>query len=282
MSINTSVPVDLEHWQPRTWDEIVGNQNLKKHLQNMVWCIRIRGDRSGFNTMVTGESRAGKTSAISFAVRCLLCRNLHTESLNPCDTCSNCSFRHHIMGNDGWEGSVDPATDSQENIRFRFLPYNCGRMLQADIDSLLYKVRDADELQIVYLDEVHRLARRHMDEQLLSAIDTLPAIWISSSARIRQAHSTERTLEKMFQNRHTFRMETQKPSEARLVDWLAYRCTEYEISYSDNSVLSRLSQRSQRIPGMALQVLNEAHKQRAPELTIDAVESFVFDIDEEM
>ncbi|MEO2032573.1 MAG: hypothetical protein ABGZ35_10860 [Planctomycetaceae bacterium] len=164
-------------------------------------------------------------------------------------------------------------------MRFHFLRHNCGDISQAELDQLFVDVMYSDDLQIVHLDEVHRLARRHMDEQLLSLMDLRPAIWISSSAKIREHDSDGRTLEKMFQNRHSFRIETQKPSESELTVWLAERCDQFNIRCSDDAILRRLSQRSQRIPGMALQVLNKAHKQRTPVVTLDAVDSFVFDFD---
>ena len=62
---------DIERWIPKRWDQIVGNRALKEYFWNMIWCVRKDGHRSGFNLLATGPSRTGKTSAISFGIKCL-------------------------------------------------------------------------------------------------------------------------------------------------------------------------------------------------------------------
>ena len=63
--------------------------------------------------------------------------------------------------------------------------------------------------------------------------------------------------------------------------WLAERCEEFEIQCeSPKQTLTSLAERSDQLPGMALQVLNKAHKKRSKRLTTELVESHIFDLDE--
>ena len=120
-----------------------------------------------------------------------------------------------------------------------------------------------------------------MDERLLKPLEDFPAIWIASSAYVKRAGDDDQTLEKMFQNRFTFRIATQLPGLDQLVIWLAERCNEWEIKVETPEVtLSRLAERCHQNPGMALQVLNKAHKRRSKTLTSAMVEEHTFDFDE--
>ena len=66
---------NIETWVPRRWDNIVGNEDLVEHYQDMLRTMLI-GQKKGLNTMVLGPSRTGKTAATKLFVRCLLCENL--------------------------------------------------------------------------------------------------------------------------------------------------------------------------------------------------------------
>lgn len=85
----------------------------------------------------------------------------------------------------------------------------------------------------------------------------------------------------MFQNRFTFRLETQKPTVDEMVFWLAERCEEWGIRLeAPESTLQRLAERSRCLPGMALQVVNKAHKKRSKLLTRQLVDEHVFNFDD--
>lgn len=275
---------DIERWIPERWDQIVSNRNLKEYFFDMIWAVRKDGHRSGFNLLATGPSRTGKTSAITFGIKCLGCLNFDFETMNPCGTCRCCTLNHHLYGNDGWENVVDFVDDNEVTtpVRYHYHPIDCTRLSEADLEAKLAKLRVCNEdLRVIYLDEVHRLSRRFMDERLLKPLEDFPAIWIASSAYVKQADGENKSLEKMFHNRFTFRITTEKPGLDELVVWLAERCEEWGILIdAPEKTLTRLSERSHQIPGMALQVLNKAHKKRSKLLTFAIVEEHTFDFDE--
>lgn len=276
---------DVERFQPQCWDHIVGNQQLKEYFRDMVWCVRKEGHRSGFNLLTTGESRSGKTATISFGVKCLGCYNLDFETMNPCGMCANCTMNHHLYGNEGWEGFAEFLSDEEAptRIRYSYMPVDCTRLTESELENVLMKIRINDEnLRIIYLDEVHRLSRRFMDERLLKPIEDYPAIWIASSANVKKDDVDDTSkLDKMFQNRFSFRINTQKPAVDELAVWLARRCVELGITCDDaRETLSHLAQRSNRNTGMALQVLNRAHKTRSKFLTKQMVDNHIFDFND--
>ena len=137
------------------------------------------------------------------------------------------------------------------------------------------------QLKSFTLDEVHRLSRRFLDEQLLRPLEEFPAIWLASSACINGFADRDKQLSQMFHNRFSYRLTTEKPSIQQLVDWLAERCDEWGIAVENvEPTLNRLAVRSQQVVGMALQVLNKAHKTRHKLLTPALVEEHVFDLNE--
>jgi hypothetical protein len=288
-----STPVrDIERWLPSRWDQIVGNQPLKEYFWDMIMCVRKEGHRSGFNLLLTGPSRGGKTSGITLGIQALGCFNLDLETFNPCGRCANCTAKIGLYGNDGWENWVDLFEDEEtakRSVRFLYIPLNCGSLNEAEIDRLLDRVRvDDGTLKIVYLDEVHRLVRRGLDSQLLVPLEKHQVIWMASSAYVRRddnedAHEgrpKQAELEKMFQNRFTYRITTQPATIAEMAVWLAERCAEWCIRVTDpEPTLTRLAERSRRLPGMALQVVNKAHKRRSKTLTRQMVEDHTFDVD---
>jgi hypothetical protein len=281
----TTVCKDVERFQPQCWDHIVGNQQLKEYFWDMIWCVRKEGHRSGFNLLTTGESRCGKTATVSFGVKCLGCYDLDFETMNPCGKCANCTMNHHLYGNEGWEGFADWLSEEEAPtpIRYHYMPIDCTRLSESDLEDCLTKIRISDDnLRIIYLDEVHRLSRRFMDERLLKPIEDYPAIWIASSANVRKDDVDDTSkLDKMFQNRFSFRINIQKPSADELTAWLAKRCAELGIQCEKaRETLRHLAQRSNRNTGMALQVLNRAHKKRSKILTVEMVDDHVFDFND--
>lgn len=293
MKLTEPVTKDIERWIPSRWDQIVANQDIKEYWWDTIHCIRREGHRSGFNMLLTGDSRGGKTSCITLGIKALGCFNLDLDSFNPCGHCANCTARVGLYGNDGWENWVDvfeTEETAKKSVRFLYLPVDCTRLTDAEIDKLVGKVRvDDGNLKIVYLDEVHRLVRRGLDEQLLKPLENCEAIWIASSAYVKKEDRDEsnedtrkqKSLEIMFQNRFTFRLETQKPTVDEMVFWLAERCEEWEIRVeAPESTLQRLAERSRYLPGMALQVVNKAHKRRSKLLTRQIVDEHVFSFDD--
>ena len=276
--------IDIERWQPERWDQVVGNQELKEYFWDMIWGIRKGGHRSGYNLLLTGPSRGGKTSGVTFGIKCLWCLDFDLETMNPCGKCNNCRMKVHLFGTDGWQEFMEyePVDGTRRPTRFHYFPIDCTSVSEKDLNEVLFKVCVDDEtLKVIYLDEVHRLGRRFMDERLLKPLEQSRAIWIASSAYVKKEEENKKKLEKMFQNRFTYRIDTQKPTVEELAVWLAERCAEWDIKCEDpEPTLTRLAQRSNQIPGMALQVLNKAHKRRSMLLTREMVDRHVFDLDD--
>lgn len=276
---------DVEHWQPANWEQVVGNKNLKEYLWDTIHCIRKEGHLSGFNALITGPSRGGKTSTVRFGIKCIGCLRFDYDTMNPCGECSNCRMNHHMYGNEGWENCVEVFGDDNVKtpIRYHYMPLDCARLSETQLDVCIDRISiNEEKLRIITLDEVHRLTRRSMDERLLKCIEDFPAIWIAMSANVKKDDDNDlKKLEKMFQNRFTFRIETQKPTIPVMTVWLAERCEEFGIQCeSPKETLTLLAERCNQLPGMALQVLNKAHKKRSKTLTTELVESHIFDLDE--
>ena len=278
--------IDLERFQPQEWDDIVGNEPTIEHLKNLVFFTVFEGHSSGFNTLISGPSRGGKTAMIKHTIRCMCCYYLDPESLNPCSTCPSCVGGYEIFGNAGWENEV--GCSGLENFtnprRCKIRIINCATTNEVELDELVDEMRYMDDtLKIVYLDEVHRLHRRNLDERLLKPLEDLKVIWFASSAYIeKDSPNDQRKLDRMFQNRFSFRMDLQKPTVEALSRWLAFRCRESQLKVEEpcKENLQRIARNSNCVPGLALQVLNFANKSRKREVTRQLVENFRFSFDD--
>lgn len=284
--VNQHAGVDV--FNARSWDDILGNKQLKEYCKDLVHAIRVEGVRNnliGFNTIVSGESRTGKTQSISFTMQCIGCFNLNFETLEPCGKCLSCTTKQYRSGNRGWENwsSILPPEDAPTPIEYHYAPVDCTTLDKEKMSRLVYDL-EANEgaLNIIYLDEIHRLTSRNMDEQLLIPMEKFNAIWLASSAYAdRNDGSNRRPLEKMLLNRFTNRLTTEKPSAIELLIWLADRCELLGIKVKDpQATLSELVQRSNRVVGMAQQVIDKVSKKREKVLTRKVLDQHVFDFDE--
>lgn len=265
----------IDRWQPATWDEMVGNATLKEVLQNLVYRVRVLGKTDTFRAFAYGPSRGGKTSTIQFAIKCLLCSDLDLNSLNPCHQCHYCREDVELHGTNGWHEWVELLHGSKA-IPFIYIPVDCTRLTEGELESILFSLRgNAEQLQIVYWDEIHRLARRRMDERLLVAMDKYKAIWLASSAIVGE-------LDQMFLNRFDERIKVQLPEVNELAIFLANRCEEWDIRCAGDpcKTLTRLAERANQVPGLALQVLRRAYGSRERILTMSTVENFEFILDD--
>jgi hypothetical protein len=172
--------------------------------------------------------------------------------------------------------------DAPTPVRYPYHLIDCTRLTEFDLESKFARIRVSNEdLRIIYLDEVHRLSRRFMDERLLKPLEDFPAICIASSAYVKRDNDDKQSLDKMFQNRFTFRITTELPDFDQLVVWLAERCPEWGIRVEIPEVtLLRMAERCHQVPEMVLHVLNKAHKRRSKFLTQAMVEEHTFDFDE--
>ncbi len=271
-------------YKPETWEDVVGNQELKELCLGLIHRVRILGSTEAFKLLVTGVSRGGKTSLIEFVIKVLLCCNLDRESLVPCGKCVNCKNRVYKFGTGDWNGHVAffDNSENQTPVRFHYHPLDCARAGTQEVEELLNEIRiDDGDLRIVYLDEVHRLSKQSLDERFLIPLEHYKVIWFASSAMVKESsHDSAQKLDKMFQNRF-LRVQTEKPDETEMTHWLARRCHQHELNCDDaENVLRLLSRRSNLIPGMALQVLDRACISTNRELTREMVERFPFDLDD--
>ncbi len=278
---------DLGNYLPSSWSHIAGNRKLKEYWVDLICGVRNSHFRTGYNALVIGGSREGKTATIKFGVKCVGCYNFNFTTMDPCGKCANCTMNHHLWGNTGYENYFDMLNeeDVPTPIRYRFVPIDCTRVTPAEMDELIVSLQPReDAVRIIYLDEIHRLIRKGMDldHQLLKPMEELEAIWIGSSANVKNAEGNNiKKLEKMFLNRFDYVIETEKPDALEFSQWVMERCVESGVQIDDpKTVLPRLAARSTRNIGMALKVINKAHKRRSKTIDIQLVEDQIFDFDE--
>ena len=258
---------DIKRWIPACWQDVAGNSTLVEHFQDILRAS-LDGDFNGLNTLVTGPSRSGKTATVKLFAQCLYCDRLDRETLTPCRSeCQNCRTDVSRFGLQGIE------VQSQERS-IHYLPIDCAGITEAELREKLTDLRDYPGFRIVFMDEAHRLVRRCMDDQLLKPVEERAnTMWIVTSA-ITGEHDS------MFKKRFV-RLQTQLPSVEEFSLWLADRCREFGIDdIDDPSTIIRLAQRSNQIPGDALQVLARAAIKRPKRLTRHLVESHVFELDD--
>jgi hypothetical protein len=271
---------------PKCWDEILGNRALKKFLQDMIWSIRERGVLTGIRGMVTGPSRSGKTETIRYAAKCVRCEHLDYDTLDACGVCKRCTnLRENQHGTQTCNECVTIRQNPGPNGCFlQYYAIDCASQnVETEVKKLVHGVvgNNPRGINIFTLDEVHHLTRRGLDHLLLKPLEDRQAIWLASTAYLEKSEVRKvSTLEKMFQNRFTL-LRTETPSETELTRSLVQRCGSLAINCSDpEQVMRRLTQRSNRIVGRAMQVLARAFNSRERELTIEMVEDYIFDVDE--
>lgn len=278
-------------WSSRDfrWRSYVGNKDLVKHGQDMTKAVRFRGKCSGWNTMITGPSRSGKTSFVRLLMQTIGCLQVTLDMVEPCGECSNCHFLHHIHGNRDWENyaALVPAPNDYREFAsdwlYGFRSYNCATMSESDIRDLIFWASQHDVMQrFIFLDEIHRLNRNFLDEKLLVVMDHSSAIWIGASAKISKEERDENSeLEKMFLNRFDHKFVTGPVADEEIIFWMVDQCQQAGIRCEDpESTLSLLAQRSRRLPGFVTQILNKAYNSEDMVITREMVEKHIFDFDD--
>lgn len=277
-------------WQPRSCDQIAGCPTTTEHYRDLVNGVINRGLMSGFNTLMTGDSRTGKTSGIRMAIRSLTCKELDYDTLMPCNfTCQTCRYNMALHGHVPFFDVTkirDPLSGTLRTVRYKYFALDCSRLSGDELEDVLFQTGQANEhlLAIVHLDEVHHLAAKKLDERLLKPLEDHKAIWLATSAYVKEEDLSSRTklLDKMFKNRFTYRLQTERPTVEELTDWLFDRCEEFGILCDDpHPTLTLLAEKCNQITGLALQVLSRAFKKRDVTLTRKMVIDHVFNFDEE-
>jgi replication-associated recombination protein RarA len=257
--------INILGYVPARWRDCIGNKTLIKMLRDIIRQIRFDKIDLAKRLFVSGPSRSGKTATIKLFIKALLCERLDPMTLDPCGSCRSCLQQVERYGERGVETYLAES-------RFHYVPIDCTKVTGAkELIELLRELRDYDGTRVVYLDEIHRLQQRCLDEQLLKPVDELGFIWIASSAQ------TE-ALDEAFLNRFT-KVKTELPSQEELALWLADRCIDFDIR-NESEALIRLTTRSDRIAGIALQALEQASLDRQTGLTLELVEGWTRDFDQ--
>jgi len=263
--------IDIERWYPQRWDQVVGNRTLVEHYKR---ALRDLGDGTltvkGPSTLIRGPSNSGKTGVTKLFVQCLLCEHRDPVTLNPCGArnCKWCEFdttRRHLTN----------LETIQANGIIHFVPIDCTTKKSDELDDEVKNIEWSQGVGVVYLDEVHGLHRpgNYLERKLLIPIRNTSLTWIASS-------STMGELIPEFLNRFPHKIKTELPTKNQLVDWLADRCESWDLEWEDAPTLFRLAERSNLIPGLALQVLAQADMRTPRHVTRKLVEEHVFYFEE--
>ena len=280
--MNLPGPVDPILFLPRSWDDVCGCHQVKSHYRDLITAVRLKKQRSGWNTLLAGVSRSGKTSITRFAIDALACRKFDPVGLAPCGECETCCGRIHSY----------PQSQGYELFdTLHYYHVDCASLTSSELDAILdFTGRNHTNLvTIVYLDEIHHLSKG-MDQRLLKPLEDDRAIWIGTSAYLTSDDRPDRvkSLDQMVLNRFPDKLVTTLPSLEELHDFLYDRCVESQIKVEQPSkpltqgqrdpTLMRLAERCGRVPGRGLQVLSKAFK-RGDILSLNMVENHLFDFE---
>jgi hypothetical protein len=270
--MTTTVRPDILRWAPPRWELFVGNYRIKKHFKRLVKKLRGLGqegpnqDLNRLCFLLYGPSRSGKTALVKFLVRCITCQRLDPATLNPCGgDCPACRMSPELSGLEGLYTDLLLGSGSGPRLPVHFAVVDCTlihtpEQLRAKLISLTNYIG----IRIYYLDEVHRLIHRGMDEMLLKAVEEKSFLWFFSTAK-------PGGLEDMLQNR-LLKLSTETPTAEEMEAWLAARCNEWGINGEPEAVM-RVVEKSNCIVGTALHALALASIDPEEGLTLDLVEN---------
>lgn len=273
--MSTKITINFLGRQPRSWDEVIGNYRIKKYFRRLAKKVRKSIDGNAnlvldqMSFLLTGLSRTGKTALVKLLIRTIVCNRLDAETFAPCDgTCPACS---HIAGKEGREGKSGlfvnlDTPDEKTLVHFHLI--DCTKIqTPADVENKLTEISQScaqGDYVIVYLDEVHRLVKRGMDEILLKEVEEKRYFWFFSTAK-------PGGLEDMFQNR-LIKLTTELPTVEEMEKLLVDLCGEAGMNWEPEAII-RLIEKSNRIVGVALQALAMAFLDPDEGLTLDLVEN---------
>jgi hypothetical protein len=226
-----------------------------------------------------------------FAIRCLYCQELDLTTLDPCPgTCRICRENPDDYGLDGFQNhsSCFDGAEGSSPIEFHYIPVDCSDdTLTAKVlkEQVLAETRMFNKryVMVVYLDEVHHLAKKGLDSLFLKRMDDHTAIWLATSAYIEPEDipGRSKTLNTMFLERW-FKERTELPSVHVLAAHLFDRCHEYgvEVEAPKKGNYELWAQRAGRVPYYAMKLLSDIWKRPEGERFISrqTIENYSFTV----
>lgn len=236
-----------------TWDDVLGNDSIKALLQNTLRALET-GKQFRLNTLLLGDSRQGKTSILEFFLRCLHCRNLCPETLNPnckpvCESCRNKHLRYGECDYYREKGAVYSCVIDCPNESPQF------------IQNMFEDVRDTSAIRVIVLDEFARLADRVAGQRLLRSLEEPGILWFATSI-------SDKNFEPAILRRFN-RLETEPPSLPQLTRWTCQRMNRQGIKADHNSTISTLIRAAGNSPGVIVEVLRTVEVKPDRTLTAD-------------
>ena len=261
--------VAIQRWIPDRWDEVVGNDELRRFFWRELTAIKRSIAQTGtvpataYKTLlVVGDNRTGKTALIKLFLRSLACLEPDAD-FNPCRR--RCSICRQLPEKLSVEGLWSRICIGHDALPVDIKVVDCAKCEGAShLRKMLEEVHNWDDgLGVVFFDEAQRLRNGMGYEMMLKDMEEKNVLWIFCSARPRE-------LDAMFLERCII-LSTQLPTFAELEAWLAGRCVAWGIPY-DPEAIALVARRSNRKPGLCLPALTQASVTEAG-LTVDFVEN---------
>lgn len=236
-----------------TWNDVLGNGSIKAHLQNILRALET-GKQFRLNTLLLGDSRQGKTSILEFFLRCIHCRNLSAETLNPncspaCTSCRNKNLRH---------GDCD-YHPKKEYVYSHVI--DCTTATAQEIQRSFEDVRNTNGTRVMVLDEFARLADRAAGQTLLRSLEEPGMLWFATAI-------SDKNFEPAILRRFTT-LETEPPSLQQLTTWTCQRMKRQGIKADEKSTISTLIRAAGNSPGVIVEVLRTVEIKPDRTLTAD-------------
>jgi hypothetical protein len=259
------------YYLPDTWDDFIGVDKAVAHFKNIVRIVRVEQRFLDLSTLLIGPPGTGKTALVRKLAQCLLCTQLATDTLDPCNACETCETLTYIEGNDD---IFTRLAVGESLIDLIFSPIDCTRIKGNALEVRLDELKTAPGIvRLAHLEEVGCLGENSQDHALLVPMDDRGFIWIGTGM-------SSLGLSRAFLRRFPVKLRMSLPDRDTLALWAAKRCRERNIGCESLDVMRRLADRSELRPAYALQVVKYASTFEAPVITREMVEEHIFDFNE--